>query len=346
MRHAVPSRWPAYVHPSVSELCVEHLSPLNSVYSARFLDMMIERLPAGCSEFKKRLSTYEVCDDGSRPPVTLHFADGSNHECDILLAYDGIKSTVRSIMLKDHMSSEDLKPQFTGTIAYRGLTPMDAIAAKIGEKARKSTMYLGKDRHILTFPIQLGKVLNIVAFASDRSKPPVWDKDEWIVPTTREEMLSNWTGWTDDCQTILDAIEKPDKWALHELKDLPTHAIGPVCLLGDSAAGTLPHQGQGAAQAIESAYTVSSLLGNKLVNRSNAQEALQVYDALRRERVTKVKNTSHHLGEILEFTDGYIDGDQAKLAENLRDRYTWLWSWDGEEEVARGTEMLRNRLAN
>lgn len=242
---------------------------------------MVSRLPAGCAQFNKRLLTYDVCSDGTKAPVTLHFADGSTHEADVLLAYDGIKSTVRSIMLKDHMSAQDLKPKFTGTIAYRGLTPMDAIVAKIGEKARKSTMYLGKDRHILTFPIQLGKVLNIVAFASDREKAPVWDKEEWIIPATREEMLSNWKGWSPDCQAILDAIDRPDQWALHELNDLPTHAIGPVCLLGDAAAGTLPHQGQGAAQAIESGYTISSILGSPLVNRSNAPEALQAFDAIR-----------------------------------------------------------------
>ena len=77
------------------------------------------------------------------------------------------------------------------------------------------------------------------------------------------------------------SIEKVDKWALHELCDLPTHAIGPICIVGDSAAATLPHQGQGAGQAIEGGYTLSALLASPHLKRSNAQIALQAYNTLR-----------------------------------------------------------------
>lgn len=42
--------------------------------------------------------------------------------------------------------------------------------------------------------------------------------------------------------SVLQSITEPNKWALHELADLPTHAVGNVCLMGDAAAATLPHQ--------------------------------------------------------------------------------------------------------
>ena len=120
-------------------------------------------------------------------------------------------------------------------------------------------MYLGKDKHILTFPIQEGKVLNVVAFASDRTPSPddpVWNSDNWILDSTEQEMLFGWEGWSNDCLTILRNIKDPKKWGLHELNDLPIHARGPVCILGDAAAATLPHQGQGAAQGVQQAlYT-------------------------------------------------------------------------------------------
>lgn len=66
-------------------------------------------------------------------------------------------------------------------------------------------MFLGKNKHILIFPIQTGKVLNIVAFSSDRSsaKPPSWENEAWIVPGSKEEMLSGWEGWSEDCLEIL-----------------------------------------------------------------------------------------------------------------------------------------------
>lgn len=67
-------------------------------------------------------------------------------------------------------------------------------------------MYLGKDKHILTFPIQEGKILNVVCFASDRTPSPddpIWNSDNWIVDSTEEEMLQGWEGWSDDCLAIM-----------------------------------------------------------------------------------------------------------------------------------------------
>lgn len=172
-------------------------------------------------------------------------------------------------------------------------------------------MFLGKDKHILIFPIEQGRVCNIVVFSSDRSTASeklTWDQPAWIVPTSREEMLNGWEDWSDDCQAILEALPAAEKWALHELYDLPVHARGPVCILGDAAAATLPHQGQhcfasllspsiatctgtkttifaltgqGAAMAIESAYTLAGLLGHPSLTRQNAQKVLPVFDALR-----------------------------------------------------------------
>lgn len=72
-------------------------------------------------------------------------------------------------------------------------------------------MYLGKDHHILTFPIQGGKTLNVVAFISDRtpaSKSSEWSSDSWIIEGSREEMLNGWEGWSEDCQIILQVREQ------------------------------------------------------------------------------------------------------------------------------------------
>jgi salicylate hydroxylase len=71
---------------------------------------------------------------------------------------------------------------------------------------------LGKDHHILTFPIQEGKTMNVVAFISDRtpaSKSSEWSGDAWIVKGSREEMMNGWEDWSDDCQKILEVSSHP-----------------------------------------------------------------------------------------------------------------------------------------
>ncbi|GAA5902676.1 hypothetical protein JCM5296_001255 [Sporobolomyces johnsonii] len=314
-----------------------------TVHRAKFLDVMIAAVPPEVARFHKRLSTYSILDDGQ---VSLQFLDGTSAVADVLIACDGIKSVVRPTLLKGLLRDELLKPRFTGTVCYRALLPMAHMAHKLGGKAWYSTMYLGKDKHILTFPIDSGQTLNVVVFVSDRSSPnPTLPEGEaWIKDVSVEEMMAGFEGWSEDCLTILENVKQPQQWRLHELHDLPTHAIGPVCLLGDAAAATLPHQGQGAAMAIESGYLLSTLLSHPLLTPETAPLALGTFAAQRRSRVTAIKNTSRALGEILEFSDPVIRGDPGKLAQNLQERYEWIWGWEPEEEAQRAREMMEAEL--
>lgn len=98
---------------------------------AHFLDAFIRHLPSGVSHFQKRLGSYShVTSDG---PLSLLFEDGSETECDLLVGCDGIKSTVRSQMLQDLARHEQpelanfIEPIWSGTIAYRGLIPVEKL---------------------------------------------------------------------------------------------------------------------------------------------------------------------------------------------------------------------------
>lgn len=66
----------------------------------------------------------------------------------------------------------------------------------------------------------------------------------------------------------------------------------------------------------------------------------------RHDRTTGVKTTSNELGCVLEFSDGAINGDKDGLVKNLQSRYEWMWGWNGEEEVAKGQQMLAQRLSS
>lgn len=80
------------------------------------------------------------------------------------------------------------------------------------------------------------------------------------------------------------------------------------------------------------------------MTRSNASTALQVFNDLRHDRATKVKTTSNELGRVLEFSDGRIDGDKAGLQQNLKERYQWMWAWDGTD-VEKGLSILSEKIA-
>ena len=100
-------------------------------HRAEFLDVFVNRLPTSVAHFRKRVKSYEQCTPGD--PITLLFSDESTAECDILVGADGVKSMVRVEMLQSLASRGrpellDLRdPIFSGTIAYRGLIPVDKM---------------------------------------------------------------------------------------------------------------------------------------------------------------------------------------------------------------------------
>ena len=77
---------------------------------------------------------------GVDEPVSLHFADGTTATADAVIGADGIHSYVREFLI----GKEEAKPTFSGSIAYRGLVPMDLAIEKLGaEVAQNATMFCG-----------------------------------------------------------------------------------------------------------------------------------------------------------------------------------------------------------
>jgi salicylate hydroxylase len=102
-------------------------------HRARFLSALEQDLPRDRIHFGKRLTSYEEADD----KVILHFKDGSTATCDVLVAADGIKSTVRSQMLQTAAKEKNMpelenliQPRWSGTVAYRSLLDAEDVKEK------------------------------------------------------------------------------------------------------------------------------------------------------------------------------------------------------------------------
>jgi salicylate hydroxylase len=316
----------------------------SSVHRADFLDVLAKELPPGVAQFDKRAVNVEQ-PAGGRPRVT--FADGSHNECDILIAADGIKSSIRDHVLTG-LGAPLAAPRFSGTSAYRGMIETQALraayrAAGIDEHLiNVPQMYLGLDGHILTFPVKQGKLINVVAFVSDRTQPnPTWPADKpWVKPTTQGEMLEAFAGWGDAVQILLECIPQPTLWALHELAELPGYVHGRVALIGDAAHAMLPHQGAGAGQGLEDAWLLARLLGDPQAVQTTPEELLKTYDAIRRPRACRVQRTSWEAGELYEFRDPAIADHEPQLSTTLASRFDWLWNHDLHNDLEEARRLL------
>ncbi|EIN03927.1 FAD/NAD(P)-binding domain-containing protein [Punctularia strigosozonata HHB-11173 SS5] len=311
-------------------------APRGSVHRARFLECLLARLPPTVStHFSSRVISVENISsrDDQAPHVrltTVH-PDSSNSiqfKADIALGCDGVKSMVRDSFQQEMGACV----RYTGTYAYRGLMNLEKAASEAG------------DFHIVMFPIEHGKILNIVAFVSDRTRPPeerVWE-GPWVKPVTRQEMFDDYAEWDPRVHAILSLVDKPEKWALHDLLPLERWTVGRVTLLGDSAHASLPHNGAGAGQAIEDVYVLSKLLGHPSCAADNIPAFLQAYEHVRRPRASRQQIHSRESGDIYEFASPMGD-DYAKIDEHLQRRYDWLWNHDLDSDVEEALTFLRDR---
>ncbi|VVP20988.1 Salicylate hydroxylase [Pseudomonas fluorescens] len=315
----------------------------SSVHRADFLDALASQLPEGIAQFGKRAVSVEQDDKQAR----VLFTDGSEHRCDLLIAADGIKSSIRDHVLQG-LGHPLAAPRFSGTCAYRGM--IDSQQLRAAYRARGvdehlvdvPQMYLGLDAHILTFPVKQGRLINVVAFTSDRSRPdPAWPSDSpWVRNASQEEMLAAFTDWGDAARVLLECIPSPTLWALHELEELPGYVHGRVGLIGDAAHAMLPHQGAGAGQGLEDAWLLARLLADPQVLASRPHSVLEAYDAIRRPRACRVQRTSWEAGELYELRDPVVAGNEQLLGKTLAERFEWLWDHDMQSDLQQARTQL------
>ena len=315
----------------------------SSVHRADFLDALARELPPGIAQFAKRAVAVEQ--DGQQARV--RFADGSDYTCDLLIAADGIKSTVRDHVLASQ-GQPPVAPRFSGTTAYRSLIDSEHLRAVYRDSGVDEhlldvpQMYLGRDAHILTFPVKQGRLINVVAFVSDRSQAtPVWPADKpWVRDASQAELLAAFEGWADAVRLLLGCMPAPSLWALHDLEPLPGYVHGRVGLIGDAAHAMLPHQGAGAGQGLEDAWLLAQLLADPRVLAVQPDRLLQAYDAVRRPRASRVQRTSWEAGELYERRDPHTADDEALLAATLAERFDWLWQHDVQADLAQARNAL------
>ncbi|EJT45663.1 salicylate hydroxylase [Trichosporon asahii var. asahii CBS 8904] len=317
----------------------------NAVHRAHFLDEVVKLLPQeGIVEFGKLLTSLEETSEG----VTLRFADGSVRHADAVLGCDGIKSAVRRSMFPGHPCAN---PTYTHKYAYRGLIPIDAATAAVGpELGQNSFMHLGPGGHVLTFPVNHGATLNVVAFYTD---PNEWSDHERLTRTgTREQALRDFGTWGEPVRKLLSMCDETlPVWAIFDLgHPAPSFAKGRIAILGDAAHATSPHNGAGAGMGIEDAAVLSAILASDYVTRpKHLQAALQAYDVARRERGLWLVRASRELGKIYDWQGKYGD-DMGKIEGQLKDMQKVLFDVNVaqmcEEAIADAAQRIapRSRL--
>ena len=306
------------------------------VHRARFLEELVALVPRGTARFGKSLVGIEdVVDGDGNDRLRLRFADGERVVVDAVVGCDGVKSKTREILMG---KENDVNPQFTGEYGYRALVPENIAREVIGDElAMNGQLYLGYGGWIITYPVEHGKFINMVAVKSKKDKK--WDDENWIIPSTKEEMMSDFEGWGKELVELISRFENRDKWGFFDLPHTKEYYHGRLCLLGDSAHASTPNLGAGAGMAFEDAYILSNLLGT-VKGAEEVDGAFRAFDAVRRPRTQKLIIGSRMAGVVNAFEGEGILDELEKVQPDIDARYRWVWDYDLEARLDEATKLL------
>ncbi|KAJ6458576.1 FAD/NAD(P)-binding domain-containing protein [Mycena vitilis] len=224
--------------------------------------------------------------DTTEPSVTT--ANGQQVKFDIILAADGIKSTVRKAMVGSEYDAPASPMAF-----YRWMVDLDKHPElswiRDERKSTGPTNVTGKDAWLFMYPLRGGNTINISAAHVDKreNKDPI----DWNEPVPRETFLGTFEGFGDKFMGMVNAAEKPRVWQLRSLPKLPTWVKGNVAILGDAAHAMRPTYGQGFAMGLEDASILTTLFPRG-TDRSELAVRLKLFEDIRKPRAEYLSQLS------------------------------------------------------
>ncbi|UQW99444.1 FAD-dependent monooxygenase [Streptomyces sp. RerS4] len=198
-------------------------------------------------------------------------------EADLVVAADGIGSTVRGLLFPTHPGP-----------AYSGSTVLRAITEPAMDLRSDFELTWGRGAEFGHIALRDGRaewhaVLNLPAGTR--------------FPDPLAELRRRFRDWHDPIPALLDAT-RPNAVLHHDVHELsrplPSYTLGRIALLGDAAHAMTPHLGQGACQALEDAVTLASALATE----PTVEAALARYDVERRPRSQAVARAARQAGRM------------------------------------------------
>ena len=276
---------------------------------------------------KSRVNAYDCGHDG----VRVSTESGTSLQGRALVGCDGLWSRVRAQMLG--MSMLEGRPvRSSGHLAYRGMVHHTVLPA--AQRDNVVMAWLGPHLHVVHYPVRGGEWFNVVAvihgvLGHGHGGQPSADPKSWTHEAYVDDLKRELGPVYVDLLTMIDAVPEWKLWALNDCSPMlgpQDHAQGRVALLGDAAHPLRPYLAQGAAMALEDAWTLGRLRDAAPV--ADWPELLATYAQIRWRRNARVQSRSQRNGTIF-HASGLLrwgrNTAMAVLGESLLDN-PWLYS--------------------
>jgi 2-polyprenyl-6-methoxyphenol hydroxylase-like FAD-dependent oxidoreductase len=289
----------------------------------RVYSLLRAALPAHCYHSGKQLVSVRQ-DDAS---VRAVFADDSELEADVLIAADGIRSTVRQQL------APDVKPKYAGYVAWRGLVEENLLSQVTHDALCNNFVFcLPPREQMLGYPV--AGAFNAME-AGRRRYNFVWYRPADDAEVRRLSTDANGKVYENgipppliapaivaEIRTVAgqllapqfaEVVAKTAQPFFQPIYDLesPQLVFGRIVLLGDAAFVARPHCGMGVTKA-----AVDALALARWLSRYPVAEALAQYAAERGEFGARIVQHARDLGAYMQAQ--LATAEEIRMAERYR----------------------------
>jgi len=239
-----------------------------------FQKILHDQLPANLLQLNKTCSAIESNNTG----ITVSFSDGSKDSGDILIAADGIHSSIRKTIFPQ------IEISYSHTAWWGGITEQRYAPSMPTEEVYFG---IGEGKVCIVWPTANNKLLWYVA-----------------VKIKKEELRTDgFTQLTEICKNwhpeINQLLHAPSEQRFHQpinTFSAPTLHQDRVVFIGDAAQTLGPILAQGASRAIEDVFVLTTSLAT---HHNHYAAAFKQYDSLRRDKLAHLFNLENQTAELM-----------------------------------------------
>lgn len=190
-------------------------------------------------------------------------------ECDLIVAADGIRSTVRGQLFPE------VRPEYVGSTSWRAIIPDTDLDGRLTE-------VWGPGAEFGVVRVSATEVYWFSEFMHPEGASFPNELD------AARAYFGGWSPWIRDliAATTADQLMRHDVYQLPD--GCPSYTCGRVAIIGDAAHAMLPTIGQGAATALEDAVCVGRVIGAPVTAGGDLAAALASFDQARRPRCRRL----------------------------------------------------------
>ena len=220
--------------------------------------------------------------------TTLEFEDGKTVKADFVIAADGIHSTVRQTLFPETTL------RYSGQSCWRGVADITLSEAELENTAE----FWGIGPRFGYVPIAQNKVYWYATAVQPKNQ-----KDT-TTHGSKKKLLKNFQSFTNPITRILETTPAQNimQHDLYDITPLSKWHHKNTVLLGDAAHAMTPNMGQGAAQSIEDAWSISQQL-NK---HTTLEKAFQAYSNDRFKKANQIAKLSWRIGQITNLQNTFL----------------------------------------